>query len=95
MYLTAEAQTYKDTIAWAAKENFVQLYKAPSVFIMFTFGDKRKHDIDNCIKLTLDSCNGVLWDDDSDIQELTIRKSYKKDDPSVHIEVTEYDLQPN
>ena len=35
-----------------------------------------KPDVDNCIKLLADALNGVLWRDDAQIVELTVRKSY-------------------
>lgn len=88
MYLTAEAQSYKEMIAWAAKEKG-KIHNKPNVYICFTFGDKLKHDIDNYLKLTLDACNGILWEDDSRIAELHIFKRYEKNNPSVYLKVTE------
>ena len=35
-----------------------------------------KPDVDNCIKLLADALNGILWRDDAQIVELTVRKSY-------------------
>lgn len=87
MYLTAEAQAYKDTVAWAAKSEG-RIHEEPTVYICFTFGDKKKHDLDNYLKLTLDACNGILWEDDSHIQELIITKRYEKNNPSIYLKVT-------
>lgn len=49
------------------------------------FGDKRKHDIDNFCKIALDSLTGIVWEDDSQIQELTIVKEYDKNNPRIEI----------
>jgi Holliday junction resolvase RusA-like endonuclease len=35
-----------------------------------------KPDIDNTVKLVMDALNGVLWRDDAQVVELTVRKSY-------------------
>jgi Holliday junction resolvase RusA-like endonuclease len=40
--------------------------------IMATRPDKRKRDLDNLLKATLDACSGHLWVDDVQIQRLTI-----------------------
>jgi Holliday junction resolvase RusA-like endonuclease len=45
-----------------------------SLIIEFYFKDKRKRDLDNYLKILLDSMNGLVWKDDSQIQELTLRK---------------------
>jgi Holliday junction resolvase RusA-like endonuclease len=36
----------------------------------------KKPDLDNCAKTILDALNGLAYDDDSQIVELTIRKQY-------------------
>lgn len=46
-----------------------------SVIIEFIFTDKRRRDLDNYLKIILDSCNKVVWNDDSQIVELILRKS--------------------
>jgi len=46
-----------------------------------------KPDIDNVIKGIFDACNGIVWDDDSQVVELHIAKRYSAN-PRVAIEVT-------
>lgn len=53
-------------------------------------GTKRLSDIDNFNKLVLDSLTGLVYEDDSQIIELAIRKRYDKANPRVEIEITEY-----
>jgi crossover junction endodeoxyribonuclease RusA len=42
--------------------------------VTLSFKSKRKRDIDNCMKALLDCLEGRLFDDDSQIFELNIRK---------------------
>lgn len=57
-----------------------------SVIIEFTFIDKRRRDLDNFNKIILDSCTGIIWDDDSQIVELVLRKWVgKKAKTEIHI----------
>lgn len=49
-----------------------------SVIIEFTFPDKRKRDLDNFNKIILDVCSGIVWVDDSQIEELILRKTVGK-----------------
>ena len=45
-------------------------------------------DVDNYAKAVLDSLNGILWEDDIQITELTVRKCYCADDqPFIYVEV--------
>lgn len=68
-------QQFKDTPITGDVELTVDLY----------FGDKKVRDIDNYNKLLLDACTGVLWDDDSQIQSITIRKNYDKLLPRIEL----------
>ena len=53
--------------------------------IVLFFGDKRRRDIDNFNKLVLDSLQGLVFEDDKQIQRLTIAKNYCKENPRVDI----------
>lgn len=58
-----------------------------ALYIKVYYGDKRKHDIDNGNKLLFDSLTGIVFKDDSQIEQLGITKYYDKEDPRVEIEV--------
>ena len=49
----------------------------------------KKPDTDNLVKCVTDSCNGLLWVDDSIITDLTARKRYTSDLARVVIKITE------
>lgn len=48
-----------------------------------------KPDIDNLCKATLDSFNGILWKDDSQIVDLNLHKLYS-DNPRIEIKLEEF-----
>ena len=50
-------------------------------------GTRRKADIDNFHKLSLDALTGVVYADDSQIAALHVERAYDKDDPRIMIEV--------
>lgn len=56
------------------------------VSICFTFKDKRRRDIDNFLKSTLDCFTGVLYKDDSQITELHVYKVIGAEKDNIHIE---------
>ena len=49
--------------------------------------DKRKRDADNVAKSVLDGCNRVLWDDDSQVYEITVRKELDRENPRTVVTV--------
>jgi Holliday junction resolvase RusA-like endonuclease len=49
----------------------------------------KKPDTDNLVKCVTDSCNGLLWVDDSIITDLTARKRYTSELARVVIKITE------
>lgn len=65
-----------------------------SVEINFYFPDKRKRDIDNCVKAVLDGLKYYsLIGDDSQIQTLHLEKYYRKNNPETVIEIKRLDSQ--
>jgi Holliday junction resolvase RusA-like endonuclease len=47
----------------------------------------KKPDIDKLARGSLDAMKGVLWNDDAQVTELHVKKSYALDQPSAYIEV--------
>ena len=59
----------------AMKQKCINIIDADvKMMVDFCYKGKRSRDIDNVLKLLLDSLNGVMYKDDSQIVELTIRK---------------------
>jgi Holliday junction resolvase RusA-like endonuclease len=55
------------------------------VTLRFRLADRRRRDLDNLSKGTLDAGNGILWEDDMQIQELHIYR--ERGEPGVTVEV--------
>jgi len=45
------------------------------------FSDRRKRDLDNCAKAITDALNGVVYDDDAQIDELHVYREFDKEWP--------------
>ena len=87
-FLSNDGAAYKGQIIWAAKQAMkgVELMKQTKVTIEFFFNDKRRRDLDNCLKLVLDSMTGVVYKDDSDIQEIHAYR-YFNQEPKIIVKV--------
>jgi crossover junction endodeoxyribonuclease RusA len=97
MYMTREGKEYKEMCHWEIKSQCKggREEGAISVSIDFYFKDNKKRDLDNFNKCILDSCTGLLWDDDSQIQELTLRKFVDKADPRVELVINRQEVVIN
>lgn len=49
--------------------------------------DRRKRDADNVAKAVLDGLNGILWDDDTQVVELTTTKAVDRENPRTVVTV--------
>lgn len=86
--LTREARETKEALA---REIWVEWRQKPiigpvAVDIRLYWPDARRRDLDNALKLLLDAATGLLWTDDSQIEELRIRKGVDRANPRIEIE---------
>lgn len=77
IYMTAVGKKYKQGIIISLK----QLQLSPlqgdiRVSIELKLGRRRKMDIDNCLKPLLDSLEGYIYENDSQIVDLRITKQF-------------------
>ena len=91
MYLVAEGVTLKESYQYEAKSQWQEkpLKGKLKIKVCLFFGDKRKRDIDNYNKLSMDALNGIVWEDDQQIYQMLIKKEYDKDNPRIEIQVEE------
>jgi Holliday junction resolvase RusA-like endonuclease len=87
--MTKKGTALKLDYQWQCKEQYKSLPILCDVklTVELYFGDKKIRDIDNYNKIVLDACTGILWDDDSQIQEITIKKFYDKKNPRIELVV--------
>ncbi len=57
------------------------------VSVTLYFGTKRRADLDNFNKLSLDALTGIVWEDDSQIAKLMIERGYDKARPRMEVRV--------
>lgn len=86
---TAPARAAAESMGWIAKD---QYRKDPIdgdifVFLNLFFGDRRRRDVDNT-KGILDAMTGILWEDDSQIEDLHSRKQIDLENPRIEIYIT-------
>ena len=61
-----------------------------SIEIILFPRDKRLLDIDNCCKAILDSMNGVMYDDDQQVWQLSIKRGEKIKGGGCQVTLSEY-----
>lgn len=91
MFMKADYKAYKQSIIDLAKSivggDFTPYHGPVKVVSHWTFGTRRKKDVQNCGKLEFDALNGIVYEDDSQIIEDHRFKHYKKNEPSILIEI--------
>lgn len=90
-YMSKAGKDLKEDYQWQIKSQYKGKPMAISlkIDIGLYFGTKRQCDWDNFHKLSMDACTGLVWDDDSQIQEATVSKFYDKVNPRIEIKIRE------
>ena len=90
--MTPAGKALKEAYQWEAKSQWKgrPLQGDVAVSVVFYFGTKRRFDLDNANKLWADALTGIVYGDDSQIAELTLRRAYDKVRP--RIEITSIEL---
>lgn len=78
---TSEELIWEIRSEWKGNE----LKSSVALNILLYFGDKRRRDIDAYLKILLDSMQGIVYENDSQVTELHVFKLYDKNDPRVEI----------
>jgi Holliday junction resolvase RusA-like endonuclease len=88
--MTVEGKALKEQYQWEAKSQWKgkPLEGDIEVSITLYFGTKRRADLDNFNKLSLDALTGIAYLDDSQIAKLTIERGYDKVRPRIEMTVT-------
>jgi len=89
LYMTKQGKDLKEQYQLEAKNGYkgkVISTDGIEMEITLFFKDKRKRDVDNYNKLVLDSLEGIVFEDDSQIKKLTINKELSAINPRVQIQ---------
>ena len=90
LILSDDYRTTKEAIAWEIQSQFrgeILTEDGLTVNIILHYKDKKKRDIDAYIKQLLDAMTGVVYKDDSQIDELNVTKIRESDKEMVIIQV--------
>lgn len=85
--LSQEARNYKAAAELAVYRAHLVRYTGPVAVTLHVYRERKAGDLDNRVKLTLDSLNGHTWTDDAQVVEL---HAYRHDDavnPRVEVEI--------
>ncbi len=87
--MTAEGKALKEAYQWEARAQWKGKPLAGDIDVSMTlyFGTKRKADLDNFNKLSLDALTGIAYLDDSQIAKLTIARAYDKAHPRIEMTI--------
>jgi crossover junction endodeoxyribonuclease RusA len=90
-FITQKAKALKNSYASQLKEQYTgkPLSGELTIHIKLFFGDKRKRDWDNYHKLSQDSMNKIVFEDDNQISKATVERFYDKDNPRIEIAIYE------
>lgn len=83
---TKESMCDEITSLWG---NFAPIKGIVTLNLSLYYGDNRKRDIDAYLKMLLDSMTGIVYEDDSQIDELHVFKFKDKENPRTEIIVGE------
>ena len=88
MTVSAEAKAYKTSAGWAAKAAGIDVLDGPVAVTLRVYRAQKSGDLDNRIKVILDSLKGIAWEDDSQVTELHAYRYDDKTNPRVEVEIT-------
>ncbi len=92
-YTPKRTREYEQLIGWHARQAMLKCkeerwdtQREYAVRLAVYVPDKRRRDVDNLVKSCLDGCNGILWVDDSQVVECSVRKIVSCE-PRIEMEV--------
>lgn len=87
--VSPEAREYKHKAWGYAKEAGAECLEGDVALELRVFRARKRGDVDNRIKVLLDSMIGVLYDDDDQVTELHVYRDDDKKDPRVEVKAWE------
>lgn len=85
--ISPEAEQYRSTLKMLAKADGAAQLSGPVAVTVNVYRERRSGDLDNRLKVLLDACQGVFYQNDSQIRELHAYLDDDKARPRVEVEV--------
>lgn len=90
MVVSSEARRYKrDVASLVSPINVAFVSKLLVAVKMVLYRPRRSGDLDNRLKVVLDSLNGIAYEDDKQVVEIHAYRHDDKENPRVEIEISE------
>jgi len=88
-YMTKQGKEMKELYRSEAQKQYKKKVMSGncSMEITLFFKDKRRRDVDNYNKLVLDSLEGIVYEDDKQIQSLKVEKRISAENPRIEIKI--------
>jgi Holliday junction resolvase RusA-like endonuclease len=87
-YVSGEAKRYKETVGWKALEAQVTPIKEAVIIRLDVYRPRKVGDLDNRIKVLVDSLQGFVYENDEQIVEIHARRFDDKKNPRVEVKIT-------
>ena len=88
-YMTAKGKEYKRLASECAFGKYPMTTKPIAIRLKIYFGDNRKRDVQGHLKAVIDSFEGILYENDSQVTELYASKEKDKENPRTELEMWE------
>lgn len=92
--LSRAGRQYKTTTALRARMAGMRRLAGPVAVTVRVFRPRRSGDLDNTLKVLLDSLKGVAWNDDSQVVRILASRYDDKENPRVELEVEPWTAAP-
>lgn len=88
MVVSPEAKQYREIVKMLAKCDGARQQDGPICVTVHVFRQRKSGDLDNRLKIVLDACQGALYANDSQIQEIHAYLADDKHNPRCEVTVT-------
>jgi crossover junction endodeoxyribonuclease RusA len=88
MIKSAEAKVYGYLVLAAAQAAGIEPFTGAVSVKIDVYRPRKAGDLDNRLKVAMDSLNGLAWHDDGQIVEIHARRFDDKTNPRIEVEVT-------
>lgn len=90
-YMSAEGKKLKESYQKQLAKQWSTMPLKGSIRLKVELFFKRggRHDYDNFGKILNDSFTGIVWDDDSQVEDARIIKNIDKENPRIEVEIEE------
>ncbi len=87
-YKSKETKEWQEMVGWEIKRHYKSLHRLTGpLYVGLSLYLKRDRDIDSSTKGTLDSLEGLVYENDKQIVHLNVKKCTDKINPHMEIEI--------